>query len=105
MNELKDLAELVSQYDWREAISVGVGTATGLVHAVYDKTKGNRRKSNSGFGGGVAAFSAAFNPYDDGLGRGLGNGIAGGLAYHLVYTGTYKLLDRISRDSAKEMQE
>ena len=92
MNELKDLADLVSQYDWREAINVGI--AAEMVHAVYDKTKGNRRESDSLFGSGGGVFFAAYNI--DGIVRSLGNAIAGGFAYHLVYTGTYKLLDRMS---------
>ena len=102
MDGLQDLGDLLNQYDWREVASIGVGTALGLTHAIYDKYRGNEKKSRDGFIGAISGGLGGYHASTEGFLRGFGNGFLGGLAYGLVYDKVSKLLDRNSRDSPKE---
>lgn len=96
MDGLKDLTDILSQYEWQEALSAGVGTIGGIAHAVYDRSKGNKRQS--GFvSGGIGGFTAGINS-DAGVIRGIGNGLVGLVAYNIAYYGTSKLLNRESNN-------
>jgi len=87
MNELKDLTDLLSQYDWREVIEVGIGTAIGTGHAIYDKIKGKKKWSSTSLAGFTGVLTAAFDPIQpiDSFYRNIGNGLLGGASYIVSY--------------------
>ena len=95
MDELKNLVDVV--YNHREVVSVGAGSIAGISCAIYDQIRG-RRKEVIKAAGLVAAFSAIYNPTDDGFLRSSGNFIVGGVTYSLFYEGAYRFIDTIKRN-------
>jgi hypothetical protein len=98
MDGLKNLAELLSQYDWREVVEIGIGTAIGAGHAFYDCAKGSERKSSASLTGVITAFTAAFDPIQpmDSFCRSFGNGLLGGASYIASYHAISKILNALS---------
>lgn len=94
MDGLKDIADLISQYDWREVISLGMGTAAGSGHAIYDIFRGNEKEPSTPLAILSAALAGAYNPVPpwDSFSRNLVNGLLGGLAYVFSYELVYNKL-------------
>lgn len=107
MDGLRDIADLLSQYDWREFISIGIGTALGTIHAVYDRVKGSEREPSVPLTIFATALTGAYNPppQGDSMFRNLGNGILGGLAYVISYEGVHEFANWLSHNRKTEIQE
>ena len=107
MDGLRDIADLLSQYDWREVITLGIGSAIGAAHAIYDVFRGNEGEPSVPLTIFTTALTGAYNPCPpgDSISRNFGNGILGGLAYVISYEGVHGLANLLFRNRQAETQE
>ena len=103
MDMIKDITDVLSQFDSRAAFSLGTGVLVGGTHAAIDQI---RHKGNLAvffgmhFGSGLVSYIISKQYGSDSF-RLLGDSMLGAFAYHLSYRKTWNLIERFKKTEDK----
>jgi hypothetical protein len=106
--DIGSLYDIIQQYDWREAASVGIGAVAGIVHGAIDERL--HRKNTPDIymycvrlGAGTASGLAPYLPHlpDHISKRDDANFVLGYMATVAAYALTRKVVERVGKRSVK----
>jgi hypothetical protein len=120
--DITSLQDIIHSYDWREAVSVGIGAGVGIVHGTIDGLQ-HQRKGNMFVqclvASGVSGSCASYDPTppqriylmngrnyrqmsDELVLRSIGNAVLGMVSYYGAYYATQNIVRHVQQRSGSD---